>query len=185
MGYLDNVPEDKAFILGDRRLLSLRELHDALSAISDDEFNRYVGTGFNYFADWIYHVVGHSTLADSIKLETGREASLQVLDDALKNETQSQGIVEQKVAFEEPAAATAVQTGDELTAQAVTAERPAAERPDRIEDVEELMRKISKNENEIKDILWKHFAWDLAKEFMYGMAVGILIGFILSRILLR
>ena len=38
---------------------------------------------------------------------------------------------------------------------------------------------------EIKDFLWKHFAWDMAKEFMYGMAIGILIGMVLSKIFIR
>ncbi|MBN2368181.1 hypothetical protein JXC34_04110, partial [Candidatus Woesearchaeota archaeon] len=45
-----------------------------------------------------------------------------------------------------------------------------------------LLKDIDKEEHEIKDFLWKHFAWDMAKEFMYGMALGILIGLVLSKI---
>ena len=50
---------------------------------------------------------------------------------------------------------------------------------------EDLLQDIAKNEREIKDFLWKHFAWDMAKEFMYGMAIGILIGMVLSKIFIR
>ena len=47
-----------------------------------------------------------------------------------------------------------------------------------------MLKIIAKDEREIKEFLWKHFAWDMAKEFMYGLAVGILIGLVLSRIFL-
>ena len=51
-------------------------------------------------------------------------------------------------------------------------------------DEDNLLKRIANDESEIKNMLWKHFAWDMAKEFMYGMAIGIIIGLILSKILL-
>ncbi|MEM3374754.1 MAG: hypothetical protein QXE31_06095 [Candidatus Woesearchaeota archaeon] len=51
---------------------------------------------------------------------------------------------------------------------------------------EELLKETLKHDAKYgKDFLWKHFAWEMAKEFMYGMSLGILIGFILARIFIR
>ncbi len=52
-------------------------------------------------------------------------------------------------------------------------------------ETEKLLGKLAKNEKEIKDFLWKHFAMDMAKEFMYGMAIGMLAGIIISRLFFR
>jgi hypothetical protein len=51
-------------------------------------------------------------------------------------------------------------------------------------EVEDMLKKISTEKQEVKHLLWKHFAWDMAKEFMYGLAIGVFVGLILSRILL-
>ncbi|MEM4398079.1 MAG: hypothetical protein QW757_05665 [Candidatus Woesearchaeota archaeon] len=48
-----------------------------------------------------------------------------------------------------------------------------------------LKEKIKHDEKYGHEFLWKHFAWEMAKEFMYGMAIGILIGFVLAKIFLR
>ncbi len=49
-------------------------------------------------------------------------------------------------------------------------------------DIDVMIKGISKQDT--NSLLWKHFSWDLAREFMYGLAIGILIGLIMSRILL-
>ncbi|MEM4398131.1 MAG: hypothetical protein QW757_05935, partial [Candidatus Woesearchaeota archaeon] len=48
-----------------------------------------------------------------------------------------------------------------------------------------LKEAIKHDEKYGHEFLWKHFAWEMAKEFMYGMAIGILIGFVLAKIFLR
>ena len=47
-----------------------------------------------------------------------------------------------------------------------------------------MLKSLSKEDTEIRSVIWKHFKWELAKEFMYGMAIGILMGFVLSRIVM-
>ncbi len=47
--------------------------------------------------------------------------------------------------------------------------------------IQESLKKIARDESEIKHILWKHYHWDMAKEFMYGLAIGIVLGLILSK----
>jgi hypothetical protein len=183
VGYLDNVPEDKAFLLGDRRLRSLGDLHESLSSLSDEEYSKFAGADFNYFADWVSYVVGHAGLAESLRASIDKDDAVRIVEKAIEDESRTEAVVEQKIEFDVPKEDTPAQK-EPSAKQAVLAKQISADE-DKIEDVEHLMKRIAKNENEIKDILWKHFAWDLAKEFMYGMAVGILIGFILSRILLR
>ncbi len=161
MGALDNVPEDKAFILGEKRLFNLFSLLVELRKMGDEQYSHYASEKYNYFSDWIQKVVGHKELADAMRTVKTREAAIAVLDKAIFHT--------------KPHKAEAV---------VKEAARPS-QKEDTIEEVDELMRKISRSEDEIKNILWKHFAKDLAREFMYGMLAGTLIGFILSKILLR
>ena len=42
--------------------------------------------------------------------------------------------------------------------------------------------KLSKEDVEIRNVIWKHFKWEMAKEFMYGMAIGMIMGLILSKL---
>ena len=186
MGYLDDVPEDKTFLLGDTRLHNLKELQESIAAMNDSEYGKFAGHDFNYFADWVQYVVGHTALADSLRASLDRDDANRILEEALENEVDEKPvIIEQKVEFAPPPEDEPVKAAEPKKNSDKSVVSVSSEEPDRIEDVESLMKKIAKNENEIKDILWKHFAWDLAKEFMYGMAVGILLGFVLSRILLR
>jgi hypothetical protein len=52
-------------------------------------------------------------------------------------------------------------------------------------EIEKFLSKIGQNKKDIKIFLWKHFPWDMALEFMYGMALGLLMGLVMSRIFFR
>ncbi|MFH2020141.1 MAG: hypothetical protein ABIJ34_01935 [archaeon] len=219
MGYLDNVPEDKVFILGDKRLSNLAELSDALKAMTVEEYSDYVNSDHNYFADWVYHVISYGELAEDLRKSVSLEEAIDLVENSVlgqrpakkaktkttkpkapKSKASSKSALvavpekkealvsepEEKHGREHPEPHfEMLETFDAPVKVNIKPGAKQEEKQDSQEDIEIMLRKISKNENEIRVVLWKHFAWDLAKEFMYGMAVGIIIGFILSRILLR
>jgi len=65
---ISNVPEDKAFWLADgHKLMSLKELRNALTTIPSDVFNHHVNDQRNDFANWTKDVVRDSDLSDELR----------------------------------------------------------------------------------------------------------------------
>jgi hypothetical protein len=216
MGYLNNVPEDKAFVLGSKKLLNIEDLLRELNLISDQTFSHYATEKHNYFADWIMHVVKYDSLAaDLIKAKGDRKSTIRTLEmhikklkkatptsarkkissstkknvslmektdpiikEVLENSEKS-FFEEQKKTEEETEEKKIIQTkiNDEENGK-ISQTRSGHS----IHDIEEILKNLSKEDVEIRNIIWKHFKWELAKEFMYGMAIGILMGFILSKL---
>lgn len=68
----------------------------------------------------------------------------------------------------------------EITKEVSEAEQPKTEHS--IHEIESILEKLSKEDVEIRNVIWKHFKWEMAKEFMYGMAIGMIMGLILSKL---
>ena len=62
--FLCNVPEEYAFRFHDGRLLkNMRELEEALRAISDETFRFHANAEKNDFGNWVRDVIGDQKLA--------------------------------------------------------------------------------------------------------------------------
>jgi hypothetical protein len=170
MSTLDNVPPEKAFILGEKRITNVELLLEELKEVSDVHYGHYASRDHNYFSDWIENIVGDTDLALKLRHTRSRREALAVLKsyiDALKEPRVVVGKSEQP------------KTKIKAPPKEKLRKPPKKEHS---KSTQQLLKGIARDEREIKEFLWKHFAWDMAKEFMYGMAIGILIGFVLSKI---
>jgi len=179
--YLDDVPEQNAFILGDKKILNLFSLLLELRSMSDETYNYYASSHHNYFADWIMHVVNYHELADKLRNTSSRQQAIRVLEKSVE-EHKEKDVKEDSfvVAETKPKMKKPVKKAEEKEKA-----EPLNKVPNKMTENNVMLQDIAQNEKEIKDFLWKHFAWDMAKEFMYGMAIGILIGMVLSKIFIR
>ena len=163
--YLNDVAEDKVFLLGDKKIRNLYGLLFEFRVMSDDTYSYYANNEHNYFADWIQCVIVNKELSDSLRDAKSRKEAVRVVEktlDSLKEPRKEEKVFtspKQEVKKEIP----------------ITAE----------EEVDVLLKKIAQSEKEIQTVLWKHFTWDMAKEFMYGMAIGMLIGLVLAKIFFK
>ncbi len=213
MDYLSSVPDDRVFILGHKRLKNLYELLSCFKEISDETYSHFASNSHNYFADWIEHVIKYPDLADELRKTKTRHDAIIILENLLPKSSLPPSAEEktvEEVASHIPKEEETDESDTALSADAkditsVPAEiEKIEERPERIteeanssqkvperkntmniRETEALLKKISDNETQIKEFLWKHFAWDMAKEFMYGMAIGILIGLVVSKIFIK
>jgi len=199
--YLDDVPEDKNFFLGDKRIKNLYGLLFELRSMSDENYSYYADSNHNYFADWIQHVIGYKGLADDMRKMSSRKESISMLEKSIElikkqNEKPSSTeivVVEQPKEEIKGGFVVSDITQEDLATAEYRKQKPKIKKiikvePPKITKTDEnelLLRKISENEREVKEFLWKHFTWDMAKEFMYGMAIGILIGLVLSKIFIK
>jgi len=208
MGYLDNVKDDKVFVLGTKKLFSIEDLLDELNSISDEEYSHYASENHNYFADWIIHVVKYDKLAaDLINTNGNRKNAIRVLDKHIKK-LKSKPVKKIKpIVIKKESVQESVETDpiiQEVLKQSDlpiikktellknTEEQPKikkvsepVEEPESelsIYEIEDMLMKLSKQNVEIRNVIWKHFKWELAKEFMYGMAIGMIMGLILSKL---
>lgn len=186
--YLDDVPKENAFTLGDKKILNLYSLLLEFRSISDAIYSHYASSSHNYFADWIMHVVNHPELADKLRSTSSRKEAIAVLEKSIEEHKEKDAKKEDSFVVAETKPKKKAEKKVEKKVEEKPKEEPVKEEVKKSEMVEtgnELLQDIVKNEREIKDFLWKHFAWDMAKEFMYGMAIGILIGMVLSKIFIR
>jgi len=66
-GYLADVPEEYVFWCCDGRILkNLRELCDALGAMSDDTFTYHVNAAKNDFHNWVKDIIKDDALASDL-----------------------------------------------------------------------------------------------------------------------
>jgi hypothetical protein len=66
-GYLADVPQEHVFWCRDGRILkNLRELCDALGAMSDDTFTYHVNAAKNDFSNWVKDVIKDDALAGDL-----------------------------------------------------------------------------------------------------------------------
>jgi len=203
--YLDDVPEEKAFVLYGKKIRNLYALLFEFRNLDDEAFSHFVGKSHNYFSDWVDHVIGDTELAEELRKTTNRKEAIDVLEKhiehlngtdkvELQNEVAAkvrQHVVENKEQENNEKETSAEVKQDESEKQEPKKEQTNQEpREDTTEhkkyvidsgnDV--MLKDIAKDEKEIKDFLWRHYKWDMAKEFMYGMAIGILIGLVLSKL---
>ncbi len=187
MKYLKNVPVDKAFILGETRIRSLNGLVKELYNMSDGSYSHYASRDHNYFADWVQYVVKHKKLAGKLRETSDRKDAITALEkeiEELKKPEPKNKKPKKEVEVEEPLDSFVV--SDPKAKKKPEEKKEVNKETEKEEqetyDEKEMMRSIARDEREIKEFLWKHFAWDMAKEFMYGLAIGILVGFVLSKI---
>jgi hypothetical protein len=193
LNYLNNVPGDKAFRLGEKSINNLYGLLFEFRTISDESYKVYADEEHNYFADWVYHVIGHHQLADELRGAKSRADAVTVLENAIKALKEPEPVAEVKGEEASPSFTMAKPAPKKRTLRkpkpAETPEEPEKEiveehAKEHTMDTETMWKKLSENKQEIKNFLWKHFAWDMAKEFMYGLSLGILVGLVLSKMFL-
>jgi len=201
MDYLSSVQDDRVFLLGERRLKNLYDLLDSFKELSNETYSHYASSSHNYFADWIEHVIKYDELASRLRNSKNKDEATAILENALPKANpppkaeekidqpvlqENKEKVEQEIISENKDEITPVKPEEIIVIQENT-KKYSTEKDNALthSETEALLKKISDNETQIKDFLWKHFAWDMAKEFMYGMAIGILIGLIVSKIFIK
>jgi hypothetical protein len=70
MNYLEDVPDEKAFVLGEKRIRNLYGLLFEFREMKDEAYSYYAAEDHNYFADWVLHVVADKELSEKLKNET-------------------------------------------------------------------------------------------------------------------
>lgn len=183
--YLDDVPKQNAFTLGDKKILNLYSLLLEFRSISDETYSHYASSHHNYFADWIMHVVNYPELADKLRKTSSKQQAITVLEKSIEEHKEENVKKEDSFVVADTKPKKKAGKKVEKKPEEKPKEEPKEKEPVIVKKGEDLLQDIAKNEREIKDFLWKHFAWDMAKEFMYGMAIGILIGMVLSKIFIR
>jgi hypothetical protein len=83
-GYLADVPQEHVFWCNDGRILkNVRELCDALGAMSDDTFAYHVNTAKNDFSNWVKDVIKDDTLAGDLLKAANARAAVTVVTDRI------------------------------------------------------------------------------------------------------
>jgi hypothetical protein len=198
--------------MDEKKIKNLYGLLFELRSMSDEGYSYYAGPDHNYFADWVQHVMGNNELAAKMRAAKSRKEEIEVLEvvtgSAKKPETRAaeplikpeQKKPETKLDMVKPVMTEPKPVEPAKKPEDKPVEKPVIEqktepnpeikpKTDFLADKQELKieKKVffPKEEHEKRFLLWKHFSWELAKEFMYGMAVGILIGLIFSKMFLR
>jgi hypothetical protein len=178
MDYIADVPEDKAFILGDKKIMNLYGLLFEFREMNDETYGHYASADHNYFADWVFHVIEKKDLADRIREAKSRKDAIEVLEGSV--ESIRKLTEKEKDAPEKNRILPVIEVETPELKTEIKVEKAVVEKAE-----EKLVSDISKEDKEAKIFLWKHFGWEMAKEFMYGLAFGILIGLILAKMFFR
>jgi hypothetical protein len=82
--YLADVPQEYVFWCCDGRILkNLRELCDALSAMSDDTFSYHVNAAKNDFYNWVKDIIKDDTLAKDLLEAASSTAAVRVVTERI------------------------------------------------------------------------------------------------------
>ncbi len=181
MDYLDDVPEDKIFILGDKKIKNLYGLLFEFREINDETYQNYVTDDHNYFADWVEYVVKDKDLAEKLRAARPKKDAINVLEFAVDS------IRREKEPKRETKKIVAPSVQEKSALKSEIEEKPAQKTEKKIVQMQEEKKgyNFPKEEKDAKIFLWKHFGSEMAKEFMYGLAFGILMGLIFSKMFLR
>ncbi|MBN1792577.1 hypothetical protein JW826_02740 [Candidatus Woesearchaeota archaeon] len=83
-------PDKWFYFAGGRNAKSLRELVEALSAISDEEFVFHVNSAKNDFANWVEGVFSQKGLADELRHVMERKDTVAIIERFISNQAQGQ-----------------------------------------------------------------------------------------------
>ncbi len=194
--YLEDVPSGKEFFIGTKSIKNLHGLLFEFRSIPDETYGLYVGKDHNYFSDWIEHVIANKKLADELRPIISRKEATAVLERNIEMiKRGNEKVAEPKKEKQEEKQEVKQEVKKEEKQKEKKELPPISLKTDHVEkkevleskkdDTSILLEKVSQDEKEIKEFLWKHFKWDMAKEFMYGLAVGILIGFVLAKVFIQ
>jgi hypothetical protein len=205
-----DAPDDKAFVLNDKRLHNLNELLIELKMMDDETYSRFVSSKHNYFADWVLHVLSQKDLAEGMRKSSSKKNLVELLEskkgrvDAIEifKVPKKDVLVTEPIVNEISKEASAHTNEDAVpekktephkidqnsSLQQETQKKKgffsAGHKEPAKKNIEQELERIEQDEKQIKELIYKHFSRDMAKEFMYGMALGIIMGLILSRIIL-
>jgi len=188
--YLNDVPLDKAFEFNGKKITNLHGLLFELRNMTEEEYSYHVGINYNHFADWILHVIKNRRLSRAIREKTRKEAVI-ILEKEIES-LESGEELEESIEEEEIETNEEIELPEENIEELEEKKEETINEPKKIENprkkisdfntTDELLKHVSDTEEDIKVFLWKHFTWDLAKEFMAGMGMGIFIGFVLAKV---
>ena len=83
-GYLADVPQEQVFWCSDGRILkNLRELCDALGAMSEETFAHHVNAATNDFSNWVKDVIKDDSLASDLLTAANAGAALRVVTERI------------------------------------------------------------------------------------------------------
>jgi hypothetical protein len=83
-GYLADVPQEYVFWCCDGRILkNLRELCDALGAMSDDTFAYHVNEAKNDFHNWVKDIIKDDALASDLLKAPSTSTAVRVVTDRI------------------------------------------------------------------------------------------------------
>ena len=77
---------DKAFVLENRKVMNVYGLLFELKHMSDKTYSNYVGTDYNYFADWIANVLEQTELADNLRKTQNKDEAINLLQNQVDSQ---------------------------------------------------------------------------------------------------
>lgn len=101
---LKNVATEHIFHFNDgKKAHNLKDLYDAIKAMSNDAFLSHVTKENNDFANWAEYVYNDQTMADDLKKVTSQKQTLEVIGAAIGRYILEDNKPEAKQPFESPA----------------------------------------------------------------------------------
>jgi ABC-type multidrug transport system permease subunit len=80
-----DIPSDKSFRAGNKKIRSLEELYDFIHGLSKKEFREYINREDNLFAEWFSRVIGHESFALKLYRTHKRLTTLKLLKAEITN----------------------------------------------------------------------------------------------------
>ena len=73
-------------MLGDKKVMNVYSLLFELKHMSGKTYKNYVGSDYNYFADWINNVLNENTLAENLRKAQNQDEAINLLQNQVNSQ---------------------------------------------------------------------------------------------------
>jgi hypothetical protein len=192
-----DIPYEKQFHFRDgSSVATLEQLKAKIENISYQEFYHHVNTSKNDFAAWVRHVIKDEALADDLQKVTSIVETVEILNDfihprpVIASHGDNQSRIEQTI-FSSPLPA---ETDDHMIVETVPTVTPVVPTGNEIFNFDIIEEKTApqKIPEELfpqqkpapkPEPMHEDTARLIVKDFMYGVGFGLIVGFILAKII--
>ena len=185
---------------------SLNDLKEKIETISYAEFYHHVNSTRNDFANWIRYVLKDEQLADDLEKTTSIVETVEVMDDYLHPRPHKQEDIQSRIeeqlgihipknnkelealpAIKEEVPEHVVEEREEITREETPTkqETPGKQQRDETTTPAEETHHYRVSKQEKNDLKEFHHNFDriIVKDFIWGMIFGLIVGFVLARML--
>ena len=178
------VQDDKAFVVGDKRIKTLKALLEELRVMDEQTFHNFVNDDKNDFANWIEFVIGDKSLADTIRLFKDKDSIVKVIDEKInasvkKSDEQILSFVDTKEQRQETTQDTKIQQADSSKSKNLSPPESKLKA-----EVSEFSRRSTNNSLKSSVSVVRKSKKPLVY-FVIGFLIGILVGMFVFVIVLK